>query len=69
MSRSRRHSHSRVARRRAKFRATAPALVPCPKCKTPRLPHRVCPLCGSYGGRQIVGPEKEKEPKRRRRSA
>jgi large subunit ribosomal protein L32 len=68
MSRSRRHSHGRVARRRARFAATAPVLVPCPKCKTPKLPHRVCPSCGVYNGRQVVPLGDEKQPRRRRAS-
>ncbi|MBM3451153.1 MAG: 50S ribosomal protein L32 [Armatimonadetes bacterium] len=53
MSRSRRHSHSRVARRRAGFKAASPALIPCPRCKTMILSHRVCPSCGYYNGREI----------------
>ncbi len=65
MSRSRRHSHMRVARRRALQKAEVPHLVPCPKCKSPRLPHHVCPTCGTYGGRQVVPAE---EPTSRRGS-
>lgn len=57
MSRSRRHSHMRVARRRSLQKAAAPNLAPCPKCKTPRLPHRLCPTCGTYAGRQVVREE------------
>lgn len=57
MSRSRRHSHMRVARRRARQKAPVPHLVPCPKCKTPRPPHRLCPTCGTYAGRQVVRQE------------
>ncbi|MFA5204196.1 MAG: 50S ribosomal protein L32 [Lentisphaeria bacterium] len=26
----------------------------CPACGAARLPHRVCPKCGMYNGRQIV---------------
>ena len=25
----------------------------CPQCHSPRLPHRVCPVCGSYKGREV----------------
>lgn len=32
-------------------------LVPCPTCGSPRLPHRVCPECGSYKGRNVVAVE------------
>ncbi len=60
MSRSRRHSHMRVARRRALQKAAVPHLVPCPKCKTPRPAHRLCPTCGTYAGRQVVRQEEGK---------
>jgi large subunit ribosomal protein L32 len=26
----------------------------CPQCNEPKLPHRVCPTCGHYNGREIV---------------
>ncbi|MDR5683946.1 MAG: 50S ribosomal protein L32 [Armatimonadota bacterium] len=68
MSRSRRHSHSRVARRRARFAAVAPTLAPCPRCKTPKQPHRVCPSCGTYDGRQVVPVGNDKQPRHRRAS-
>lgn len=29
----------------------------CPQCKKPKLPHRVCPTCGTYAGRQVVSAE------------
>lgn len=28
--------------------------VKCPKCGASHQPHRVCPSCGSYKGRQVV---------------
>jgi len=30
------------------------ALVECPQCHTPKLPHRVCGNCGYYNGREVV---------------
>lgn len=28
--------------------------VPCPQCGAPKLPHHVCPNCGTYKGRQVI---------------
>ena len=47
-------SHSRTAKRRAQHRIGTPALNACPTCHSPRRPHRVCPVCGSYAGREVV---------------
>ena len=27
---------------------------PCSRCGEPKLPHRICPNCGYYNGRQIL---------------
>ncbi|MDB4897280.1 MAG: ribosomal protein [Firmicutes bacterium] len=53
MSKARRDS------RRANWRLVAPNLSICPNCKAPTMPHRVCPTCGQYQGRQIVNMESE----------
>ena len=50
----RRHSKARRDKRRANDHLKAPGLSTCPECKEPRLPHRVCPHCGYYRGRQVV---------------
>jgi large subunit ribosomal protein L32 len=47
-------SHSRTAKRRAQHKIPAPTYNACPTCHSPRLPHRVCPVCGSYRGREVV---------------
>jgi large subunit ribosomal protein L32 len=47
-------SHSRTNKRRSQHKAAVPAWNSCPQCHSPRLPHRVCPECGYYGGRQVV---------------
>ena len=31
-----------------------PQLGVCPQCGEPCIPHRVCPACGFYKGRQVV---------------
>ena len=39
--------------RRAQHKISAPGYNACPQCHSPRLPHRVCPVCGSYKGREV----------------
>jgi hypothetical protein len=34
--------------------------IPCPKCKEPKLAHRVCKSCGYYDGKQVVATEESK---------
>ena len=43
-------SHARTNKRRSQHKAAAPTLNACPTCHSPRRPHRVCPVCGSYAG-------------------
>ena len=33
---------------------TLPQLSTCPQCAAPYVPHRVCPACGFYKGRQVI---------------
>ncbi|MBC7074410.1 50S ribosomal protein L32 [Candidatus Parcubacteria bacterium] len=56
-----RHSKSKVQRRRLHWHLKAPGLVKCENCGKDKLPHRVCPYCGFYKGREIVSVKKEKE--------
>ncbi|MBC7912401.1 MAG: 50S ribosomal protein L32, partial [Pyrinomonadaceae bacterium] len=37
----------------------APQTSICPNCQEPRMPHRVCPKCGFYKGREIIQVEQE----------
>ncbi|NLK52815.1 MAG: 50S ribosomal protein L32 [Syntrophomonadaceae bacterium] len=50
---ARRRSRTRVNRRRATQKSTAPGMVECPQCHELRLPHRMCLKCGHYRGREI----------------
>jgi large subunit ribosomal protein L32 len=50
----RRHSKARTAKRRAHDHLQAPGLSLCPNCHEPKQPHRVCPRCGFYKGKQVV---------------
>jgi len=31
-----------------------PQISKCPQCAEPHVPHRVCPACGYYKGRQVL---------------
>ena len=50
----RRHSKSRTSKRRAHDALRAVSLSICPHCRERILPHRACPHCGFYRGRQVV---------------
>lgn len=55
----RRHSKARTAKRRT-HDALAPLMLgECPQCHEPKRPHRVCPHCGYYRGRQVREVEEE----------
>lgn len=47
-------SQSRRRSRRANWKLEVPNLVECPQCHELKMPHRVCPSCGSYKGKQVV---------------
>ncbi len=49
-----RHSKSRGRKRRTHDALQAAGFAACPNCQEPRQPHRVCPACGYYGGRQVI---------------
>ncbi len=52
----RRHSKARRDKRRAHDALAAPALSECANCHEPKMPHRVCPHCGYYKGKQTINP-------------
>jgi large subunit ribosomal protein L32 len=47
-------SRKRRGDRRSHQHIKALQLVECPQCHNPRLPHYVCPSCGTYRGREVV---------------
>lgn len=49
----RKTSKSRRDKRRAQHRIEAPRVNECPVCHQPKRPHRVCPTCKTYRGREI----------------
>lgn len=50
----RRTSKARRDKRRSHNTLKPRSLSLCPQCHEPKLPHRVCPHCGTYKGKEIV---------------
>ncbi|UCD09501.1 MAG: 50S ribosomal protein L32 [Dehalococcoidales bacterium] len=50
----RKYAKARQGKRRSHIAASAPALITCSQCNSPKLPHHVCPTCGSYNGRDVT---------------
>jgi large subunit ribosomal protein L32 len=47
-------SKARRDKRRSHDKLTPRSLSLCPQCHEPKLPHRVCPHCGTYKGKEII---------------
>jgi large subunit ribosomal protein L32 len=47
-------SKSRKNTRRAHDFLEARSVSTCPQCKSPKLPHRTCPTCGTYKGKEVI---------------
>lgn len=54
-----RTSKQRKRKRRTHYKAESPDVNTCPQCGDNKLPHRVCPSCGSYRGEQVLDVEIE----------
>ena len=50
----RRHSKARTRTRRAHDFLEQKSLSTCPQCHEAKMPHRVCPKCGYYKGREVI---------------
>jgi large subunit ribosomal protein L32 len=63
-----RHSKSKVGRRRMHLYLKEPNLVKCKKCGHFTLPHRVCPFCGYYQEKEVIDvlAKLEKEERKKR---
>ncbi len=54
----RKTSKAKTASRRASsYRLNKATVVECPNCHEMKLPHRVCPSCGHYDGKEIINVE------------
>lgn len=47
-------SKSAKKMRRSHHRLSPKSVSECSNCSNPKLPHRICPHCGFYGGKEIV---------------
>lgn len=50
----RKTSRSNTRSRRSQWKATAAALMACPRCREPKLAHVACPTCGTYNNRTVL---------------
>ncbi|MDQ5983523.1 MAG: 50S ribosomal protein L32 [Eubacteriales bacterium SKADARSKE-1] len=44
----------RDKRRSTVWKLEAPTLVKCPKCGEFKVSHKVCKVCGTYNGREVL---------------
>lgn len=47
-------SKTRGRKRRTHYKISANEMTTCPKCGGQVRPHRVCPTCGTYKGKEVV---------------
>jgi large subunit ribosomal protein L32 len=50
----RKYAKARQGKRRSHLAMKPKKLVECPQCHSPKLPHHVCSVCGSYAGREVI---------------
>jgi large subunit ribosomal protein L32 len=61
----RKHSKARRDKSRTHWKFALPNLTKCPQCARSIQPHRVCPFCGQYRGRQVLVIPSKPESKKR----
>ncbi len=54
---ARKVSKTRGRKRRTHYKISEKTVTSCPKCGEAVKPHRVCPSCGSYKGKDIISTE------------
>lgn len=55
------HSKGRKGSRNAHAALKPRGVATCPQCNESKLPHRVCPKCGYYNGREVISSDSETE--------
>ena len=53
----RKKGRAKTNSRRSSHSLNAVATQECPQCHEPKLPHHVCPHCGTYDGKQVIAVE------------
>ncbi len=53
----RKTSRAQRDKRRTHWKASLAGLITCSNCSEQKLPHRVCPHCGYYKGKQVTIPK------------
>lgn len=56
---ARRVSKTRKNSRRANLKKEAPTITKCSNCGEVVVPHRACPNCGFYKGKEVIKQETE----------
>ena len=54
---------ARQGERRSHLHLEQPPMNECPQCHSPKMPHRACPTCGTYNGREVIKIKTPKEKK------
>ena len=57
----RRTSKTKKRMRRTHLKLDLPGLTTCPNCGASIKPHRACPECGNYKGKEVVKTDKTEE--------
>ncbi|MCK5242723.1 50S ribosomal protein L32 [bacterium] len=55
----RKFSKQRTHKRRSSWKLSPVSMSVCPQCQQPKQPHRLCPNCGYYRGKEVITPDKE----------
>ena len=56
----RKYAKARQGKRRSHLGVPIPTLDFCPQCHSQKLAHHVCPVCGTYAGREVIEIERPK---------
>ncbi len=55
----RKFSKARTHKRRSTWKLAPVNISVCPQCQQPKQPHRLCPNCGYYRGKEIISPDQQ----------